>query len=417
MKRRRGSKSREARLSGKKILLVVTGGISAYKSAFLVRLLKRAGADVRVVMSGAAARFVTPLTFEVLSGNPVPEDLFARRDEPSVKHIELAAWPDLILTAPATADFIGKLAHGLADDLPSAVLCAAMGDRGTVYIAPAMNEGMWRNPAVQRNIRDLKDDGIFLIGPGNGELACGSSGSGRMAEPEEIIDLVISAFAPKALEGVKVLVTAGRTEEEIDPVRYISNRSSGRMGFAIAERAKMLGAEVTLIHGSVDIEPPSVDRIKKIATASEMKSAVNRSFPGCDLLVMAAAVADYRPVRRSAEKIKKSGGDLSIELKRTDDILKSLKEKKKKGQVIVGFALETDDGEKNALKKISEKGCDYIILNMLGKETGFGTDTNQISLFRGNQKLVTSPLISKKKAAEFIMDTLIEDGKIKKAVR
>ncbi len=411
------SKALEGRLSGKKVLLVVTGGISAYKSAFLVRLLKGAGADVRVAMSAAAARFITPLTFEVLSGNPVPEDLFARRDEPSVRHVELAGWPDLILVAPATADFIGKLAHGLADDLPSAILCASRGGDRPVYIAPAMNDGMWGNPAVQRNIEELKGDGNLFIEPGTGELACGSSGKGRMAEPEEILEAVLAALVPGPLDGVKVVVTAGRTEEEIDPVRYISNRSSGRMGFAIAERAKMLGAEVTLIHGSVDIEPPAVDRIKQVVSASQMKSAVDRAFPACDIFIMAAAVADYTPVRRAAGKIKKKSGDMTIELKKTTDILKALQKKRKTGQVIVGFALETEDGEKHALEKIRDKGCDYLVLNMAGKGTGFGAETNQISLYQGNRKIEGTSVISKKEAARIIFDRILENGKIKKAAR
>ncbi|MBN2070702.1 MAG: bifunctional phosphopantothenoylcysteine decarboxylase/phosphopantothenate--cysteine ligase CoaBC [Candidatus Krumholzibacteriota bacterium] len=415
MKSRRRSNKNEERLGGKNILLVVTGGISAYKSAFLVRLLRRAGAEVKVLMSGAATKFVTPLTFEVLSGNPVPEELFARRDTPSVEHVELAAWADLILAAPATADFIAKLSCGLADDLPSAVLCAARGNTTEILIAPAMNDGMWRNPAVQRNIAALKGDGIFVIDPAEGDLACGTSGRGRMAEPEDILLALDSALAPRLLEGVRAVVTAGRTEEELDPVRYISNRSTGKMGFAIAKRLKRLGAQVTLIHGVVDIDPPAVERTKKVTTAAEMKRSVLRALPGCDLLVMAAAVADYTPMRKAKEKIKKTAGGMSIELKKTDDILKAVRGKKKKGQVVVGFALETGDGEANAIKKIKEKGCDYLVLNMAGNDTGFASDTNQIFLFRGTEKIEATQVISKKEAAALIVERLVEDGRIRKA--
>ena len=411
MRSRRRTNSREDGLKGKKILLVVTGGISAYKSVFLVRILKRAGADVRVVLSEAAAKFITPLTFEILSENPVPDDLFARRDKPLVEHVELAAWPDRTIVAPATADFIGKLSHGLADDLPSAVLCAA---KGEVYLAPAMNDGMWNNPAVQRNIEELKKDGKFFIEPGTGELACGTSGSGRMAEPDEIAMVLGASFNPGVLDGVRFLVTAGRTEEDIDPVRYISNRSSGRMGFAIAERAKELGAHVTVIHGSVDVPGPNVDSVKKVTTASRMKSAVMRSFPGCDVLVMAAAVADYSPVRKASQKIKKSNEDLVIKLRKTPDILEAVRKKKTKRQVVVGFALESTDGEENALKKISSKGCDYLVLNMIGKNTGFGAETNQVTLYKRKEKLAATSVISKKEAAAFIIDRLLLDSRVRK---
>lgn len=401
-------------LDGKKILIVITGGIAAYKSAFLVRTLKRAGAQVRVLMTDAATRFVTPLTFEVLSGNSVPTDMFARREEPTVEHVELAGWPDLVVVAPATADFIGKMAGGLPGDLPSAVLCATM---TPVLLAPAMNDGMWADPAVRRNIDILTGDGKRVVGPGSGELACGTSGSGRMAEPEEIFAAVEDFFGPGPLDGLRFIVTAGRTVEEIDPVRYISNYSSGRMGFALAEAASQRGAKVTLIHGAVDVEVPAVDSVKRVKSASNMKTAVIRALPSCDVLVMAAAVADYRPAHRATAKIKKEEEATTIELVKTPDILASVREKKKKGQIVVGFALETAKGEENAKKKIEAKGCDYMVLNMVGEDTGFGSGTNQVTLFRDGRKLLTTPVIGKKEAAGIILDMLLEDDRLGKAER
>ena len=409
MKSRRRSKDNKVALDGKKILLVVTGGISAYKSAYLIRLIKRSGGQVRVVMTDAATRFVTPLTFEVLSGNPVQTDIFARRE-----HIELATWPDRVVVAPATADFIGSVASGMAGDLPRAVVCATT---APVYMAPAMNDGMWANPAVKRNIAVLEKDGRRMIAPGSGELACGTSGNGRMAEPEEIMAVIERSFGPGPLKGIRFLVTAGRTIEEIDPVRYISNHSSGRMGFAIASRAMELGAKVTVIHGQVDVPLPDADVIREVRSASQMKTAVLRSLPRCDVLVMAAAVSDFRPSRRAKEKIKKETGIDSIELVKTPDILLAVRDRKKPSQIIVGFALETADGEKNAARKAAAKGCDYMVLNMAGAETGFGTDTNQVTLFRGTRKLETSPLTSKDRVAGMIVDMLAADGRLGKAKR
>lgn len=364
------------------------------------------------MMTGAAARFVTPLTFEVLSENPVPLDMFERRDEPSVGHIEMAGWPDAIVVAPATADFLGRVAAGLAGDLPAAVLCASS---APVWFAPAMNDGMWANPAVQRSIGILKADGKHFIDPGSGELACGTEGPGRMAEPAEIFAAVERSFHPGPLDGVRFLVTAGRTEEEIDPVRYISNRSSGRMGFAIAERAKELGAEVTLIHGPVAIDVPRVDSAIPVRSAAQMKNAVSKAFPRCDVLVMAAAVADFAPERRAPVKMKKGEADVVMKLKRTPDILASLRKAKKPGQIVVGFALESEKGEENAVRKITEKGCDYLVLNMVGKGTGFEAGTNSVTLFKGVKKLAATSVIPKKEAAAAVIDMLLGDRRLKRA--
>ena len=396
-------------MRGKRILLIVTGGISAYKSAYLVRLLRRGGALVRVVMSEAATRFVTPLTFEVLSGNPVSWDLFAPRDEPEVEHVELATWAELIVVAPATADFLSKAANGAADDLASTILSAA---RSPVLFAPAMNAGMWENPAVRRNVSTLKEDGRRFVEPGEGELACGETGPGRMAEPEVIVGTIETSFAPRPLSGVRVLVTAGRTEEAIDDVRYISNRSSGRMGFAVARAAKEMGASVTLIHGSVDIEPPEVDTVQEVVSAGDMKRAVERAFPRSDLLIMAAAVSDFTPARRKSGKMERGDEKLSLHLEPTPDILASLAGKKKEGQIVVGFALEAGDAEKRAKEKGKRKGCDYIVLNRIGENTGFGVATNRVILYKGTRKVLETGLIPKEEAARLLLEKLSTDKRI-----
>lgn len=412
MSSRRSRSKGKGGLEDSKILLVVTGGISAYKSAFLVRLLVRAGAVVRVLMTDAATRFITPLTFEVLSGNPVPMEMFTSRTDAPVEHVDLAVWADAVVIAPATADFIGKVAGGIADDLPSTVVCAA---RCPVWLAPAMNDGMWDNPAVRRNIDTVIGDGRHIIEPGEGDLACGTRGAGRMAEPEEILSRLGSFFGHRPLEGVRVLVTAGRTQEDIDPVRYISNRSSGKMGFALARRAKELGAEVTLIHGPVDVSPPAVSAVIRIGSSAEMKKAVTKAFPRCDMLIMAAAVADYTPSKRSRGKIRRDGSAMSLDLEPTADILAGLAGKKKAGQVVVGFALESDDGEASARRKAKAKGCDYIVLNMIGSGTGFDTDTNSVTIFKGTKKIAGTDLVTKYEAASAILDILAGDRRVKKA--
>jgi phosphopantothenoylcysteine decarboxylase/phosphopantothenate--cysteine ligase len=410
MKQRERGSRREAGIHGKHILVIVTGGISAYKSTFLVRLLKHGGARVRVVMTDAATKFVTPLTFEVLSGSHVPVDMFAPRDEPAVEHVELASWADRVVVAPATADFLAKSANGLADDLPSTVLLAV---RCPVYFAPAMNTGMWENPSVLRNIATLKTDGKKFIEPGTGDLACGDVGPGRMAEPEDIFRVLTGSFERGDLDGVRVLVTAGRTEEHIDPVRYLSNRSSGRMGFAIAAGAKERGARVELVHGPVDVATPEVDSVTTVISAAQMKRAVLRAFPRCDILVMAAAVADFSPAKQKGKKLKRDTESLTIELVPTDDILAAVGGKKKAGQIVVGFALETDDAERNAVRKGREKGCDYIVLNRVGKDTGFGVSTNQVTMFKSGRRLFTTPVISKEEAASLILERLSKDKRLK----
>jgi len=396
-------------LHGKRILLIVTGGIAAYKAVYLVRLLRRGGAEVRVVMSEAATEFVTPLTFEVLSGNPVSWDLFAPRDLPGVEHVELAAWAERVVVAPATAGCLSKAAHGAADDLASTVLAAA---RCPVLFAPAMNEGMWENPAVGRNISILQKDGRRFIEPGEGELACGETGPGRMAEPEEIVEAIRASFVSTLLPGVRVLVTAGRTEEEIDDVRYISNRSSGRMGFALARAAGEMGARVTLIHGTVDLPPPGVDSVKRVVSAGEMRKAVAAAFPRSDIVIMAAAVSDFTPSKKTAGKMRRGKEKFSVELEPTVDILASLGRKKRKDQIIVGFALESDDAEKHAREKIRKKKCDYLVLNRIGEETGFDVATNRITLFKGMRKILETGLVPKEEAASLVLGKISSDRRL-----
>jgi len=413
MRNQRGKSSREGSLSGAKILLVVTGGIAAYKTALLVRLLRCGGAEVRVVMSAAATEFVTPLTFEVLSENPVTVDMFVRRERPVVEHVALSKWADRVVVAPATADIIAKAALGVADEIASTVLLAA---RAPVMIAPSMNETMWANPAVRRNIAALAADGKIVLDPGSGALACGDVGPGRMAEPQDIVKALEASFAPGDLAGVRVLVTAGRTEEEIDPVRYITNRSSGRMGFAIARAARSRGAHVTLVHGPVDVPVPAVDAVRSVTTAAEMRRATTEAFARCDVCVMAAAVSDFTPVRKRAGKIKRSEKSFALELRPTEDILSALGARKG-ARLVVGFALETEDGEANATRKAREKGCDYMVLNEPGTKTGFSVPTNRITVFKGRKKLFATPLVSKDEAAALILDAVAADRRLRRSAR
>ncbi|MBN1884090.1 MAG: bifunctional phosphopantothenoylcysteine decarboxylase/phosphopantothenate--cysteine ligase CoaBC [Candidatus Krumholzibacteriota bacterium] len=402
--RRRRSKGGNGPLAGARILLFVTGGIAAYKSASLVRLLRRAGASVRVVMTAGAVRFVQPLTFDVLSEHPVCTDVFESPDGGGVRHIELANWADAAVVAPATADLLAKAAAGIADDLATTTILAL---RAPLLIAPSMNEAMWVSAPVRRNVERLAADGRRFVEPGTGHLACGEAGAGRMAEPEEIVRALGVLLAPGDLDGVRVLVSAGRTEEEIDPVRYLSNRSSGRMGFALAREAAGRGARVTLVHGPVDVPAPAVNRVTAVRSAAEMKRALGRAFPRCDVLLMAAAVADFTPARRAGNKIKRENGQLAVDLVPVPDILASLAERKKPGQLVVGFALETEDAERNARRKLADKKCDLLVLNRVGEKTGFGVDTNAVAVFGGQRKLFETPVVSKDEAAARIIDAVV----------
>jgi len=365
-----------------RVLLGVTGGIAAYKSAEIVRRLRERGAEVQVVMTAAACRFVAPLTFQALSGRPVRTDLWDEAAEAAMGHIELARWADRILVAPATADFIGRLAHGLAGDLLS-TLCLA--SDAPVAVAPAMNRLMWANAATRANVELLRSRGIAILGPGDGDQACGETGPGRMLEPDDLVASVL-APAPGAVAGAgllagrKVLVTAGPTRERIDPVRFITNRSSGKMGYAVAEAARDAGAEVVLVSGPVNLPAPRGVRRVCVETAEQMMNAVNAGLPGTDIFIAAAAVSDYRPVQVSSEKIKKTSDSLLLALSRTPDILATVAAGAPR-PMVVGFAAETQNVERNALAKLEAKRLDMIAANQVGDGLAFDRDDNALTVY------------------------------------
>ena len=363
-------------LYSRRILLGVTGGIAAYKAAEVTRLLRRAGADVRVVMTAAATRFVGELTFQALSGRPVRVELFDPAHEAAMGHIELARWADLVLVAPASADFLARLASGRADDLLS-TLCLATSV--PLAMAPAMNRLMWTNPATQSNLAILGDRGVHVWGPAEGDQACGESGPGRMLEPAELLDHAASLLGAGPMAGVRALVTAGPTREPLDPVRFLGNRSSGKMGFAVAEALAGAGASVTLVSGPVALAaPPGVTRVD-VETASQMQAAVAERVAGCDLFVATAAVADYRPENVAAEKIKKSSADMEVRLVRNPDILAEVAARPD-APFTVGFAAETADVEAYAQAKLEAKGLDLIAANYVGEGAAFERDDNALTL-------------------------------------
>ncbi len=364
-------------LENKRILLGVTGGIAAYKSADLTRRLRDAGAEVRVVMTRAATEFITPLTMQALSGNPVHLHLLDPQAEAAMGHIELARWADGVLVAPASANFMAKLAHGLAGDLLS-TLCLACD--APLALAPAMNRLMWANPATQHNRQLLEQRGVQLFGPAVGEQACGEVGEGRMVEPQQLVEMTAGLFATGSLSGLKVVVNAGPTREAIDPVRFISNRSSGKMGYAIAAAAAEAGATVTLVSGPVALPaPPRVARID-VESAAQMYEAVLANMPGCDIFIGAAAVADYRPQQPAQHKIKKTQAELSLALERTPDILASVAALPN-APFTVGFAAETEDLESHARAKLVAKALDMVAANQVGQGMGFDSDENALTLF------------------------------------
>jgi len=360
------------------ILLGVTGGIAAYKSAEIVRRLRDRGAQVQVVMTAGARQFVTPLTFQALSGRPVRSDLWDEAAEAAMGHIELARWADRILVAPATADFIGRLAHGLAGDLLT-TLCLATD--APVSVAPAMNRLMWANAATQANVALLRSRGITVLGPGEGDQACGETGPGRMLEPAELVDAMFPAVSGGgALAGRKVMVTAGPTRERIDPVRFITNRSSGKMGYAVAEAARDAGAEVVIVSGPVNVPTPRGVLRVDVETAEQMMSAVSEHLPGTDIFIAAAAVSDYRPVQVSSEKIKKTSDSLLLALSRTPDILGTVAAGSPR-PFVVGFAAETQNVERNALAKLEGKRLDMIAANQVGDGLAFDCDDNALTVY------------------------------------
>ncbi|MBI3805861.1 MAG: bifunctional phosphopantothenoylcysteine decarboxylase/phosphopantothenate--cysteine ligase CoaBC [Nitrospirae bacterium] len=391
-------------LSGKKILLGITGSIAAYKSLQIVRDLRSAGADVQVVLTPAAHRFVPSLTLQIFSGRPVFTDLFDLHDE--VIHLTLAEKADLILIAPATAHFIAKMATGLADDLLGNLLLAAS---APVFIAPAMDLGMWEHPAVQKNVALLQERGVQLIEPEHGPLASGKEGKGRLAAEKSIVERVVSFLTRRTdLTGEVVLVTAGPTQEAIDPVRFISNRSSGKMGYALARVAREWGARVILVSGPTHLlAPPGVER-HSVRTAEEMKKEVDLHFPEATLVLMAAAVGDYRLETVSQRKVKKTGGPTSIRLNETEDILASLGARKGK-KFLVGFSAETEGLVENAEKKLFKKGLDLIVANDITQEgAGFEVDTNIVKMIDSKGRITSLPKMPKEVLARYILEEVIK---------
>ena len=389
-------------LANKNILLGVTGGIAAYKSAEIVRHLKKSGASVRVVMTRSAEEFITPLTLQALSGNRVSTELLDAEAEAAMGHIELAKWADGILIAPATANTIARLSSGRGDDLLSTVTLAF---DGPISVAPAMNQAMWRDERTQENLKKLIDQDFGICGPGSGEQACGDVGLGRMLEPIDILDMFSLSFNDGTLSGKKILITAGPTQEPIDPVRFITNRSSGKMGYSLVEAALESGANVTLISGPVNIEPPSNCNFVSIKTAEEMYEAVMHHISGMDVYIGTAAVSDYSPAKASDSKIKKDGSSspMVLELKENQDILKSVSELEQRPYV-VGFAAETNDLIKNAEKKLSNKNLDLIIANdVSNKDIGFDSDDNEVTLITEKEKHLIERQ-NKRKVSKKIID-------------
>ncbi len=382
----------------------MTGGIACYKVPYLIRSLVKDGAEVQVVMTKSATQFITPLTLETVSNHPVAIDMFNDPGPISTRHIDFAEWPDLVVIAPATANFMGKVTSGICDDLLTTIICAT---KKNVLLAPAMNPNMWSNPITQRNFKTLTDIGYLSIGPAEGEMACESSGVGRMSEPDEIFEEIkksLTSSKKKVLKGKKFLITAGPTREEIDPVRYITNHSSGKMGYAIAEAAEQLGAETTLITGPTNINPPAGVKVIHITTTEELQKMVMKEFKNTDCLIMAAAPADYKPSKRNKNKIKKNGDKLALELSPTDDILNEVAKTKKKKQLTVGFALETENGIANARKKLTVKQLDIIVLNQPGKDSGFNTETNRVTIIAPKRKPIEWPLNTKKEIAHKLLE-------------
>ena len=395
-------------LQNKKIVLGICGSIAAYKSASLARLLVKAGAEVQVVMTPDATGFITPLTLSTLSKRPVLVEYSNTETGEWNNHVELGLWADFMLIAPVSANTLAKMANGQSDNLLTAVYLSA---KCPVYFAPAMDLDMWKHPATQQNIKQLQGYGNIMIPPGSGELASGLYGEGRMAEPEEIVSFLTADIKKKLpLVNQKILVTAGPTHEAIDPVRFIGNHSSGKMGFAIADQLAAMGAEVILVTGptSQKSQQSGIKRVD-VTSAADMLEACLKYYKDVNACIMSAAVADFTPVNVSAQKIKKQDNDLNIELKKTTDILKTLGEQKQKGQILVGFALETNDEEKNAIDKLQRKNLDFIVLNSLNDEgAGFKTDTNKITIIDRKLQKTTFGLKTKNEVAKDICNKVTE---------
>ena len=389
-------------LTGKTIVLGVTGSIAAYKTAMLASMLVKQHAEVHVIMTRNATNFIAPMTFETLTGNKCIVDTFDRNFDFEVKHVSLAKKADLILVAPCTANVIGKMAGGICDDMLTTTLCAT---KAKILIAPAMNTGMWENPIVQDNISKLQKYGCHVITPVVGRLACGDTGSGKMPEPEVLMEhILLQAAREKTLLGKRVLISAGPTQEAIDPVRYITNHSSGKMGYALAKMAAVKGADVTLVSGPVSIKAFSGIDVVSVKSAQDMYEAVTSRSAEADIIIMCSAVADYTPAEYHDQKVKKKDEDMSIPLKRTQDILKYLGEHKRDGQMLIGFSMETENLMENSRKKLTKKNADIICANSVSEnKTGFAVDTNQVTLIT-LEEVKELPLCSKEETAEMILD-------------
>lgn len=391
-------------LENKKIVIGVTGSIAAYKIAGLCSMLKKKKADVTVIMTQNATNFINPITFETLTGNKCLIDTFDRNFQYDVEHVELAKAAEVFLVAPASANVIAKAAHGIADDMLTTTLLASTCPK---LFAPAMNTRMYQNPITQDNLQILKKYGMKVITPASGYLACGDTGEGKMPEVEELYDNIIDALTPKDLTGYNVLVTAGPTREKIDPVRFISNHSTGKMGYAIAKQAGMRGAKVTLVSGPVALEAPKGVEVVPVVSAKDMADAVWERADKMDMIIKAAAVADYRPVTTYEDKVKKSGDDMNIALERTDDILAHLGKNKKEGQILCGFSMETKDMLENSKVKLKKKNLDVIVANNLKVAgAGFGTDTNIVTLITKDE-VKELPILPKEEVADRILSFLL----------
>lgn len=387
-------------LKNKTVVFGVTGGIAAYKACEIVSRLKKLGADVYCIMTEGAQAFLTPLTLRTLSGNPVVTTMFQEPSMWNVEHIALADKADFFLIAPATANIIGKIANGIADEFLSTTILAT---KAKVVLAPAMNVNMYNNSIVQKNIKELKNRGFYFIDPVEGNLACGYTGKGKMAGPENIVDFLLM-FVKQDLVGKNILITAGPTREPIDPVRYLSNRSSGKMGYALAKCAQIRGAKVTLVSGPTNLDKPAGVTFISVETANEMFEEINKIFQKQDIIIKSAAVADYRPESYQTLKIKKSDDDLQIKLARNPDILSYLGENKGK-RILVGFAAETNDLRENAQKKLIKKNLDFIVANdVTAKDAGFGCDTNKVTLYFKDGTQKDLPLLSKEEVANNVLD-------------
>ena len=392
-------------LKGKTVVLGVTGSIAAYKIANLASSLVKLHADVHVIMTKNATNFINPIAFETLTKNKCMTDTFDRNFMFNVAHVSIADKADVMLVAPASANIIAKMAHGIADDMLSTTYLAM---KCPVIVSPAMNVNMFTNPVVQRNLQTLEEFGVTVIPPDNGYLACGYTGAGKMPSEQVLLDYILRETAwEKDMAGKRVLVTAGPTRESIDPVRFITNHSTGKMGYAVARQAMLRGAEVTLVSGPVSIAPPPFVRVVNVTSAQDMFEAVKDNCADADIIIKTAAVADYTPEATADEKIKKSDGDLSIPMKRTTDILKWLGENKREGQLICGFSLETENMLENSRAKLQKKNADLIAANSLRDEgSGFGTDTNHLVLIK-RDGVTDLPLLSKADAADRLLDELM----------